>query len=355
MVGAALVLLALLGVSASAQEGNSVNWPLSQAVIANDLARMKTLLTARPSQDELDFALIAAAGNGRPEAALLLLTSGASPKREASHIGHTSVMVAIQHNQLETLMVLLEHGGDPNGADQLGWRPLHHTLKQDYERPGAIRVLVQHGAVVDGRDGLQRTALHRAAGFGHAESVRVLLELGADPSLREKYGQSAAERAEHAGHLSVVHLIQSSQGTTVEPEVIEPTDRTEMDSTQRNSGELVLNILINWLFGLLPAAFLRFLILQRPLSKKPAILVTVGVAVFLVFMVTGLAHLAGIMPNMGPVAMWIFLTYKILRSGSQRESKALKSENEKASIAVRQKLAAAELDPPETKTDSLLE
>lgn len=212
MIFIGLTLLVLLSGTASSQENNPVNWPLNQAVIANDLARMKTLLADRPSQDELDLSLIAAAGKGRLNAALLLLASGANPKRQISPTGHSSVIVAIRENQLETLKILLEHGGDPNGTDQVGWRPLHHTVGPDYERPDAIRALVQHGAVVDGQDGLQRTVLHRAAGFGHVESVRVLLALGADPSLREKYGNSAAERAEKGGHRNVVQLIQSLQG-----------------------------------------------------------------------------------------------------------------------------------------------
>lgn len=318
MIPIGLMLLTLLGVPALAQEDGRGNSPLNQAAIQNDLARVKTLLAERHSQDELDFSLFAAASKGRSEAALLLIAAGASPKRQVSPTGHSSVIVAIRENQLETLIVLLEHGGDPNEMDQVGWRPLHHTTGPDYERPDAIRALVQHGGVVDGRDGLQRTALHRAAGFGHAESVRVLLAVGADPSLREKYGHSASERAEQAGHHSVAQLIQSFRGTSAELEVVEPKGNTSIDITQRNPGELALGILANWLSGLFPAMVLRLLILRRPLSKSSAIWVTVGIAVLLFFTVTGLAHLGGIRPNMAPVAIWTFLTYTILRAGRQR-------------------------------------
>jgi ankyrin repeat protein len=170
---------------------------------------MKTSLVERHSQDELDFALIAAAGRGRSEAARLLLAAGADPKRRVPPYGFSSVIVAIRENHSETLIVLLEHGGDPNETDRMGWRPLHHTTGPNYERPDAIRALVQHGAVVDSRDGLQRTALHRAAGFGHAESVRVLLAAGADPSLHDKHGYSAIQRAIIAGHREIAELIQS--------------------------------------------------------------------------------------------------------------------------------------------------
>ncbi len=318
----ALTLLMLPGVAASAQEGDPVTWPLNQAVIANDLARMKTLLSVGRLQDELDFALIAAAGRGWPEAARLLLASGANPNRQVAPAGHSSVIVAVRENQLEMLNVLLAHSGDPNTTDQVGWRPLHHTVGADYEYPETIRALVQHGAAVDGRDELQRTALHRAAGFGHTESVRLLLALGADPSLREKYGNSAADRAERTGYHSVAQLIQAHRGTASESEVPEPKGLTAIDITQRHPVEVILSILINWTYGLLPAALLRLLILRRALGKTPAMWVSVGVALFLVVTVTGFAHLAEIRPNMAPVAIWIFLTYTILRAGSRQDRRA---------------------------------
>lgn len=186
------------------------------------------------------------------------------------------MIVAVRENQLEVLKVLLEHSGDPNAIDQLGWRPLHHTVGADYEYPEAIRALVQHGASVDGRDGLQRTVLHRAAGFGHTESVRLLLALGADPSLREKYGNSAADRAEQAGHRNITQLIQAYQGTASESEVAEPNGSTITDITQRDPVEVILSILINWTYGLLPAALLRFLILRHPLGKTTAMWISAG-------------------------------------------------------------------------------
>ena len=204
-----LILLAVLGLTPSARADDPITWPLSKIAIEDDSALRKTLLAQRHSQDELDFALIAAASKGRSEATLLLLASGANPKRQVPPNGFSPVVVAIRENHVATLIVLLEHGGDPNETDRMGWRPLHHAIGPDYERPGAIRALVQHGAVVDTRDGQQRTALHRAAGFGHAESVRVLLAAGADPSLRDRHGYSAIQRAIIAGHRDIAQLIHS--------------------------------------------------------------------------------------------------------------------------------------------------
>lgn len=205
------MLTSLLLITTPTQSADPINWPLSQAVITNDEARLKAILETRPSQDELDFALIAGTARGRSQAVLPLLVAGANPNRQVVFVGHSSVVVAVRENQPETLNVLLEHGGDPNATDKIGWPPLHHAVGPKYEHPETIRILVKHGAIVDAMDGLHRTVLHRAAGFGHLESVRLLLALGADPALRDKDGLTAASRAERAGHVAIVVLLQRAR------------------------------------------------------------------------------------------------------------------------------------------------
>ncbi|MGQ0696295.1 MAG: ankyrin repeat domain-containing protein [Nitrospiraceae bacterium] len=230
-----LILLAVLGLTPSVRAGDPINWPLSKIAMEDASALRKTLLAQRYSQDELDFALMAAASKGRSEAALLLLTSGANPRRQVPPNGFSPVVVSIRENHVETLIVLLEHGGDPNETDRMGWRPLHHTIGPHYERPDAIRALLEHSAVVDTRDGLQRTALHRAAGFGHAESVCVLLEAGADPSLRERNGYSAIQRAILAGHRDIAELIHSYRLAAANLNVGGPKQKSGSLSLERHA------------------------------------------------------------------------------------------------------------------------
>lgn len=209
LLSIALLLVAALGLTCAAHADDPFQRPLSKIAVENDSMLRQALRGQRYSQDDLDLALLAAASKGRPEAARLLLAAGANPKRQVPPNGFSPVVVAIRENRLEALIVLLEHGGDPNETDRLGWRPLHHTIGPGYERPEAIRALVRHGAVVDSRDRLQRTALHRAAGYGHAESVQVLLDAGADPSLHDRQGYSAIQRAILTGHREVAELIHS--------------------------------------------------------------------------------------------------------------------------------------------------
>lgn len=78
--------------------------------------------------------------------------------------------------------------------------------------PDAVRLAVELGWDVDA---LARTdvpaeqawesALHHAAGTGDAELVRLLLDLGADPDVRDgRFGATAAGWAEHAGHTELL-------------------------------------------------------------------------------------------------------------------------------------------------------
>jgi len=91
-----------------------------------------------------------------------------------------------------------------------------------------------------------------------------------------------------------------------------------MDVYERTLGEVVLSIIVNWLIGLLPAVFIRFVVLRKPMEKTPAIWLTAGIGVVLVFLVTLMAHTAEARPNMAPVFIWILITHWILRSGKKK-------------------------------------
>ena len=58
-----------------------------------------------------------------------------------------------------------------------------------------VKLLLARGAKVDLVDDRGRSALMIAAGLGHAEIVKTLIEAGADRALRDKAGKSAADLA----------------------------------------------------------------------------------------------------------------------------------------------------------------
>ncbi len=51
------------------------------------------------------------------------------------------------------------------------------------------------------------TPLHNAAARGRLKSVEKLLQLGADPSLRNEWGDTASVTAGNCGQAEVVHLL----------------------------------------------------------------------------------------------------------------------------------------------------
>ena len=64
---------------------------------------------------------------------------------------------------------------------------------------------------MDQRDQRGRTALHVAAAFGSLDTVKVLLELGADPTAGDDYGFNALHWAAQQGRMEVAkHLVEQA-------------------------------------------------------------------------------------------------------------------------------------------------
>jgi ankyrin repeat protein len=69
-------------------------------------------------------------------------------------------------------------------------------------------VLLEAGALIDAAyiDGL--TPLMWAAGQGHIESVRLLVNKGANKGLKDDRGLTALDMAQEAGHAAIVPLLR---------------------------------------------------------------------------------------------------------------------------------------------------
>jgi len=103
----------------------------------------------------------------------------------------------------ELLAYLIEAGADPA---QNNSKALQDSAR--WNHPGAARMLIDAGAVVDDQGtALGQTALHSAARFGSDETAAVLLEAGADPEVLSKYDDLPVHRAAERGNRETLTLL----------------------------------------------------------------------------------------------------------------------------------------------------
>lgn len=120
--------------------------------------------------------------------------------------GSTALEAAAYHGQVEACELLLAKGADANAfAESTGETVLHQVIsKRDSARTRIVELLVAAGADVNrktlpgvvtfafARDIRTRgeTALHRAAAYGDAEMIGILISAGADKTARDAHGES---------------------------------------------------------------------------------------------------------------------------------------------------------------------
>lgn len=155
-----------------------------------------------------------------------LVEAGASPDA-ASERGERPLVVAVSEHRLEVVRALLELGADPNLADASG-APLDHALGHrailhallvagaDPTRandllfhaapfPGALALLLEHGADPNATTANFETALSFACDEGRLASAELLLAAGANPNqLDPETGRTPLHFAAENGRLELV-------------------------------------------------------------------------------------------------------------------------------------------------------
>jgi ankyrin repeat protein len=118
------------------------------------------------------------------EIAQMLLARGADVNLAGPGPWPTPLFAAVRRHPtaLRLILLLLDHGADPNARDQAGATPLMSVVQPAYVPPGTldvIRLLVGAGADVNARDGAGRSVAAIAAASGNATVLPVLRDLGA--------------------------------------------------------------------------------------------------------------------------------------------------------------------------------
>jgi len=169
---------------------------------------MSSLISDKPKtvhEMALDGEMQAVVGEIRqkPELVNKVDDSGRLPLHWACSKGH-----------LELVKWLLDQSKTPNAKDDSDWTPL--IISASAGHTDIVKVLLEHGADVHAVTNQGRGALLYAASKNRLEIVNTLLAQGADINKQDVLGQTPLHRSAGPGHDEVVKLIINSQDSIVD-------------------------------------------------------------------------------------------------------------------------------------------
>ena len=225
--------------------------------------------------------LLFAVRAGHIDAVSLLVDAGADVTEQLPD-GMSTVVLAATNAHWELGVWLVDHGADPNAAEQ-GWSPLHvmtwvRMPNFGFNPPGPVttgamgslafaRALVARGADVNAlmtkeprngyRNALNRvgaTPLLMAARLADAPYMRVLVELGADPSITNEDGTTVLMVAAGVG----IHSPGEDPGSEAEalacvevalelggdPNAVDETSETALHGAAYRGANSIVNLLV---------------------------------------------------------------------------------------------------------------
>lgn len=194
-----LGLVVALTVGANASLADS---PVADAASRGDREAVKALLKSaadvNAAQGDGMTALHWASMNGDAELAQMLIIAGANVKATTRLGSYTPLYLASQQGHGRIVQALIEAGGDVKAGTPNGTTPLMAAAASG--ELDAVRVLVDNGADVNGKDGVrQQTPLMYAAAANRAAVITFLASKGADLKATSKVSDLANLSRESAG------------------------------------------------------------------------------------------------------------------------------------------------------------
>ena len=119
--------------------------------------------------------------------------------------GESPLMIAALTGQYDLAVRLIDHGADVNKP---GWAPLHYAATKS--QLNLIQLLLERHAYIDAESPNGTTPLMMAAHYGSDDSVHLLLDEGADPTLRNKLKLSAIDFAQQAQRPATAEIIAAA-------------------------------------------------------------------------------------------------------------------------------------------------
>lgn len=166
----------------SAEEQVQLDQALIAAAKANNVPLVQELIGRGGdvnTKDAIqDSAFLYAGAEGFNEVLRLTLDAGADVA-STNRYGGTALIPASEHGHVETVRILIAAGVPVNHVNNLGWTAMQEAI------------LLNNG------------------GPRQQEVVRLLLDVGADPDIRDREGRTALQNAERLGFAGIAALIRN--------------------------------------------------------------------------------------------------------------------------------------------------
>jgi ankyrin repeat protein len=167
------------------------------AILRDDAGAITALLRRGFDPDTRDpkgqVGLTIALQNGASKAFFALLAARQVNVDARNAQDESPLMMAALKGNVEAVKALLARDADVN---KTGWTPLHYAASAGSPQHAAIiALLLENHAYIDAASPNGTTPLMMAAHYGSIESVQLLLDEGADPTLKNQLGLTATDFA----------------------------------------------------------------------------------------------------------------------------------------------------------------
>lgn len=246
------------------------------ACIQGDLAAVKSLYSQKssfnlnyhtgpgwgPEDPERFTPLVLAIQHQHVDVVRFLLEHGADPNfltdvgPQSFHKWHEGIQdesplhIAARYPSLEIAELLLQHGAEINWKAPSTFTPLIQAIygERGKGNPKMVKFLLDHGADPNllGNDEsppLLNAVWARATWSPDEDSIKILLDHGADPNLQNRYGETPLQRATLVPRLSVIRALLEHKAN---PNIQDDKGKTPLFSPALQERVDILQELINY-------------------------------------------------------------------------------------------------------------
>lgn len=150
----------------------------------------------------------------------ILLEAGASPNIQDIYEYSSLHVLFLYGTQLgkppailsEVLQMLLDHGAEVNIPDYEGRTPLHHAVK---EQTIFVQMLLKAGSMCNVRDKCGTTPLQHLLYSEQCDTINLLLDYEADPSIPDRDGRTILFNAASVGNYRLIEMILRKDKTCI--------------------------------------------------------------------------------------------------------------------------------------------